>query len=95
MPTGLDSFAILKINQMEQAVFQRMLGEFNEVNERATKLRDFILSDESKEIDNLNRDLLIAQLKAMEAYVSVLSIRIGLNSPKDEIQEAEIVKEGE
>ena len=92
MPTGLDSFAILKINQMEQAVFQRMLGEFNEVNERATKLRDFILSDKSKEIDNLNRDLLIAQLKAMEAYVSVLSIRIGLNSPKDEIQEAEIVK---
>ena len=51
MPTGLDSFAILKINQMEQAVFQRMLGEFNEVNERATKLRDFILSDKSKEID--------------------------------------------
>ena len=95
MPKGLDSFAILKINQMEQAVFQRMLGEFNEVNERATKLRDFILSDKSKEIDNLNRDLLIAQLKAMEAYVSVLSIRIGLNSPKDEIQEAEIVKEGE
>lgn len=80
---------------MEQAVFQRMLGEFNEVNERTTKLRDFILSDKSKEIDNLNRDLLIAQLKAMEAYVSVLSIRIGLNSPKDEIQEAEIVKEGE
>lgn len=95
MPTGLDSFAILKINQMEQAVFQRMLGEFNEVNERATKLRDFILSDKSKEIDNLNRDLLIAQLKAMEAYISVLSIRIGLNSPKDEIQEAEVVKEGE
>lgn len=80
---------------MEQAVFQRMLGEFNEVNERATKLRDFILSDKSKEIDNLNRDLLIAQLKAMEAYVSVLSIRIGLNAPKDEISEAQVVKEGE
>jgi hypothetical protein len=72
---------------MEQAVFQRMLGEFNEVNERANKLREFILSDKSKEVDNLNRDLLIAQLKAMEAYVSVLSIRIGLNAPKDEISE--------
>ena len=47
---------------MEQAVFQRMLGEFNEVNERANKLREFILSDKSKEVDNLNRDLLIAQL---------------------------------
>lgn len=69
---------------MEQSVFQRMLEEFNEVNERITKLRDYILSDKSKEeIDALNRDLLITQLKAMEAYVSALSIRIGLNAPKD------------
>ena len=34
---------------MEQAVFQRMLGEFNEVNERAVKLRDFILGDKFKD----------------------------------------------
>lgn len=65
---------------MEKAVFQRMLEEFKEVNERVNKLREFILSDKSKEIDNLNRDLLIAQLKAMETYTSILSIRIGLNS---------------
>lgn len=80
---------------MEQAVFQRMLGEFNEVNERAVKLRDFILGDKFKEVDNLNKDLLVAQLKAMEAYISVLSIRIGLNAPKDEISKAQVVKEGE
>lgn len=80
---------------MEQAVFQRMLGEFNEVNERAVKLRDFVLGDKFKEVDNLNKDLLVAQLKAMEAYISVLSIRIGLNAPKDEISEAQVVKEGE
>lgn len=80
---------------MEQAVFQRMLGEFNEVNEHAVKLRDFILGDKFKEVDNLNKDLLVAQLKAMEAYISVLSIRIGLNAPKDEISEAQVVKEGE
>lgn len=80
---------------MEQAVFQRMLGEFNEVNERAVKLRDFILGDKFKEVDNLNKDLLVAQLKAMEAYISVLSIRIGFNAPKDEISEAQVVKEGE
>lgn len=80
---------------MEQAVFQRMLGEFNEVNERAVKLRDFILGDKFKEVDNLNKDLLVAQLKAMEAYILVLSIRIGLNAPKDEISEAQVVKEGE
>lgn len=80
---------------MEQAVFQRMLGEFNEVNERAVKLRDFILGDKFKEVDNFNKDLLVAQLKAMEAYISVLSIRIGLNAPKDEISKAQVVKEGE
>ncbi len=80
---------------MEQSVFQRMIEEFNEVNNRATKLRDFILGEKSKEVDNLNKDLLIAQLKAMEAYISILSIRIGLNAPKDGIQEAEIVKESE
>lgn len=80
---------------MEQAVFQRMLEEFNEVNERAKKLREFILSDKSREVDNLNRDLLIAQLKAMEAYVSVLSIRIGLNAPKDETSDVKVVKEDE
>lgn len=80
---------------MEQAVFQRMLGEFNEVNERAVKLRDFILGDKFKEVDNLNKALLVTQLKAMEAYISVLSIRIGINAPKDEISEAQVVKEGE
>ena len=61
---------------MEQAVFQRMLGEFNEVNERAVKLRDFILGDKFKEVDNLNKDLLVAQLKAMEAYISVLVLML-------------------
>lgn len=69
---------------MEQEVFQRMLTEFNEVNERATKLKEFILGENSNKVDNLNRDLLIAQLKAMEAYLSVLSIRIGLNAPREE-----------
>lgn len=92
---GLDSLIMSKNNQMEQAVFQKMLEEFNEVNKHVNKLREFILSDKSKEVDNLNRDLLIAQLKAMEAYISVLSIRIGLNAPKDEISETEVVKEGE
>lgn len=70
---------------MQKEVFERMLSEFNEANERTVKLREFILNKEKFEkIDNLNRDLLIAQLKAMESYLSVLSIRIGLNAPKDE-----------
>lgn len=80
---------------MEQTVFQGMLEEFNSSNERATKLRDFILSEDFKKVDNLNRDLLIAQLKAMEAYVSVLSIRIGLNASKDAVKEDKLEDQSE
>lgn len=69
---------------MEKEVFERLLVEFNENNVRANNLRDFILKNEEfAELDNLNKDLLIAQLKAMEAYLSVLSIRIGLNAPQN------------
>lgn len=70
---------------MEREIFEEMLKEFDWVNKRTVKLRDFILNKEKfDKVDTLNKDLLIAQLKTMESYVSVLSIRIGLNAPKDE-----------
>lgn len=70
---------------MEKEVFERMLSEFNELNERVTNCRGFLLDEEkSKVLDALNRDLLVAQLKAMEAYLSILSVRIGLNAPREE-----------
>ena len=66
---------------MEQATFNRMVAEFEELNEKTNKLRDFLLTKADKmPMDNLNRDLLISQLKAMEAYQGILSIRIGLNN---------------
>lgn len=66
---------------MTQEVLDRMLTEFQENGERTNKLRAFILDAEKfDQLDNLNKDLLISQLKAMEAYISILSIRIGLNS---------------
>ena len=84
---------------MKKEVFERLLKEFSEVNERASKLKDFILDEEKiKKIDNLNKDLLIAQLKAMEAYLSILSIRIGLNAPReviDAVETQESTKESE
>ena len=73
---------------MEKEVFERMLSEFNEVNERVNNCREFLLDEEkSKVLDALNRDLLVAQLKAMEAYLSILSVRIGLNAPKEEFMQ--------
>lgn len=76
---------------MTQEVLDRMLVEFQETGERANKLRTFILDSEKfDKIDNLNKDLMISQLKAMEAYISILSIRIGLNSKT--IEDQEVVK---
>ena len=66
---------------MEQTTFNRMVTEFEELNEKTNKLRDFLLTKADKmPMDNLNRDLLISQLKAMEAYQGILSIRTGLNN---------------
>ena len=66
---------------MEQTTFNRMVTEFEELNEKTNKLRDFLLTKADKmPMDNLNRALLISQLKAMEAYQGILSIRIGLNN---------------
>lgn len=76
---------------MTQEVFDRMLQEFQENGERTNKLRDFILNkEEFDKLDNLNKDLLISQLKAMETYISILSIRIGLNSKITEESESNV-----
>lgn len=79
---------------MEKEVFERMLSEFEELNERVTKCREFLLDEEkSKVLDALNRDLLVAQLKAMEAYLSILSVRIGLNAPREELAQPADIEE--
>ena len=76
---------------MTQEVFDKMLQEFQENGERTNKLRDFILNkEEFDKLDNLNKDLLISQLKAMETYISILSIRIGLNSKITEESESNV-----
>jgi hypothetical protein len=78
---------------MTQEVFNRLLVELQENGDRTNKLREFILNtEEFEKLDNLNRDLMIAQLKAMEAYLSILSIRIGLNAKQSE-DSAEIIEE--
>ena len=74
---------------MEQTTFNRMVTEFEELNEKTNKLRDFLLTKADKmPMDNLNRDLLISQLKAMEAYQGILSIRIGLNNQEGWLDES-------
>lgn len=71
---------------MEKEVFEGMLNEFNELNEKVTNCREFLLDEEkSKVLDALNRDLLVAHLKSMESSLAILSIRIGLNAPREEM----------
>lgn len=72
---------------MEENTFDRVLTEFKELKEKIDKLTNFLLK-ESDSVDNLNKDLLIAQLKAMETYLTILSIRIGLNTSKIKQEEA-------
>lgn len=74
---------------MNKEIFERMLEEFKELNERTTKCREFILDEEKfNSLDMINRDLLIAQLKAMETYVSVLSIRLGINGTPENLPQS-------
>jgi hypothetical protein len=70
---------------MEQEVFEGMILEFNELIKRVEACREFLLDEEKvSKLDPLNRDLLVAQFKAMETYVSLLSIRIGYNYNPEE-----------
>ena len=70
---------------MKEEVFNQLITDYKELEIKTTELRDFLIHKIDKtSIDNLNKDLLIAQLRAMEAYLTILSIRIGLNRPTQE-----------
>ena len=78
---------------MKEEIFNQLIIDYKELESKTTELRDFLIHKIDKtSIDNLNKDLLIAQLRAMEAYLTILSIRIGLNTPtKEEKQLDEVL----
>lgn len=79
---------------MEKNTFDKLLTEYKELEIKTTELRDFLIHKVDKtSIDNLNKDLLIAQLRAMETYLTILSIRIGLNRPTQEEKQLDEAKE--
>ena len=70
---------------MKEETFNQLITDYKELESKTTELRDFLIHKVDKtSIDNLNKDLLIAQLRAMETYLTILSIRIGLNRPTQE-----------
>lgn len=75
---------------MTKEVLDRMVEEFQALKEKSDKYREFILDEEKfNELDLINRDLLVAQLKAMETYLSILAIRIGIGQQM--MAQAEVV----
>lgn len=58
---------------------QRMLVEYEDLQDKLVKLGAFINSDEFKELDNENRSLLNAQYHTMYTYKVILSKRIKIN----------------
>lgn len=63
---------------------KRMLVEYEELNERTTKLLNFLLSDTYKNVlDDENRELLTLQYHAMVIYQNILKKRIDIQE-KDE-----------
>ena len=79
---------------MKEEIFNQLITDYKELEIKTTKLRDFLIHKVNKiSIDNLNKDLLIAQLKAMETYLTILSVRIGLNQPTQEEKQLDEAKE--
>lgn len=78
---------------MKEEVFNQLITDYKELESKTTELRDFLIHKVDKTpIDNLNKDLLIAQLRAMETYLTILSIRIGLNRPTQEEKQLDEAK---
>lgn len=79
---------------MKEEVFNQLITDYKELESKTTELRDFLIHKIDKtSINNLNKDLLIAQLRAMETYLTILSIRIGLNRPTQEEKQLDEAKE--
>jgi len=71
--------------------FNKLTKEFSELKEKMDSLRIFINGQtKNQTIDDINLDLLISQLKAMETYFSILTIRIGINTPAENGEENNI-----
>lgn len=75
---------------MEKEILERLIEEYSDLSIKIGKLREFI-GDTNKfeSLDDLNKDLLVAQLNAMSSYIAILLIRINLNSNQEEANEAD------
>lgn len=59
-----------------EAFIERMVVEKNELQDRVTKLENFVTGEKFKELKGLEQVYLKEQLKFMRGYLSVLRQRI-------------------
>ena len=61
---------------------ERVRQEALELNEKISRLEDFMHSDSYTEVDHVEAGLLMSQLRAMRGYASVLRERLELHDGK-------------
>lgn len=61
---------------MADGWLERLIAERNELGERTTKLKAFVVSDPCDNLDEFSRDLLHEQLPLMEKLHEVLTRRV-------------------
>lgn len=60
----------------------KLITEFNDLYDKINEVKTSLASNKNE--NRLYDDLLIGQMKAMETYLSILHIRIGLNTSKSD-----------
>ena len=69
--------------QLNETFVDRLFIEKQDLQEKCTKLGDFLFSQPFNQLDNETRDLLISQFGAMRAYYRCLEKRIELLMRKE------------
>lgn len=77
-----------QINNME-AFKERLIEEYNELNDKLTKLENFIYLDNEKflSLSEHQQDLMLSQYYFMQGYRHCLDKRINLLISKEELDE--------
>ena len=70
---------------MKKDVFERLVDEKKELDEKRSKLLEFIGSKQFSKLDYLNKKLLVEQLYIMDKYIHILKWRIEIN--ENEVEE--------
>ena len=64
---------------MNEAQMKDAIAFQKAISEEHARITTFIKSEEFKNVDGLNKDLLLTQINAMQSLLGILTIRVGIN----------------